>query len=346
MRLDMNLSLPMRCFNVINIISDSDFSCRLQLSMRYGSGEATVYQLSPAVLVAFFDFRGKVYLLNPNRRKNIWEINYGIQGCCEHELRNDRLQFIGKGDLSFNMESNHTCETILPMGFYKGVGIVVDIHNQAALEKIFSKAVGLDFEKMAAKFQSYGQEFFISLENGIQNFYQIPAFLCERDKIQWLRMQVESLLFYLDRCPQSQMKLKKAYEPHQVEIVKDIHEELISHLDIRLNIENMAKKHYISSTKLKIMFKEIYGKPIGTYMKYYRIRKAAQELKEGKVNISVLSRSLGYQSPSKFCAAFKEIMGTTPSSYFKKNQNASSLSRPEDGQEALDSMPLGHVHPM
>lgn len=52
-------------------------------------------------------------------------------------------------------------------------------------------------------------------------------------------------------------------------------------------------------------------------MKEYRIRTAARELKGSAAAVGQISRSLGYQSTSKFCAAFKEIMGCTPTAYCK-----------------------------
>ena len=311
----MDISLVKRCFNVKKVLDQSAHSCRLELGVRQGTGTALVYELSPALLFAFFTFRGKAYQLNRNRRSYIWEINYCIQGRMEHVLSDGTLQYMGNGDLMFTLESAHTPEMVLPTGFYHGVGVVMDWKNGQAFDGLCPGQMGFDIPGLIQKFQPYGKDLFLSLKSGMESFYQIPEFLSEKDTVLWLGFKVKELLFYLDRCPLEKVQHKTIYKRQQIEIIKEIHEELISRLDVRLNIEDLAKRHFISATSLKNIFKEVYGKPIGAYMKEYRIRTAARELKGSEAAIGQIGRSMGYQSTSKFCAAVKEIMGCTPAAY-------------------------------
>ena len=55
---------------------------------------------------------------------------------------------------------------------------------------------------------------------------------------------------------------------------------LISDLQKRPTIEELSKKYLINTATLKDTFKGIYGQPIGTYMKEYRIKQAAILLRQ------------------------------------------------------------------
>lgn len=83
--------------------------------------------------------------------------------------------------------------------------------------------------------------------------------------------------------------------------------------------EELSKMFNISSTKLKHCFKAVYGEPIFSYMKSYRINHAAQILRTNKmIKIIDVAGMVGYDSPSKFSVAFKKKKGLSPKDYRKK----------------------------
>ena len=55
--------------------------------------------------------------------------------------------------------------------------------------------------------------------------------------------------------------------------------------------------------------------PVASYMKQYRISRAAVLLRETGDSIAAISRAVGYESQSKFSAAFKDIMKILPTDY-------------------------------
>ena len=75
------------------------------------------------------------------------------------------------------------------------------------------------------------------------------------------------------------------------------------------------------------MFKSVYGLPIASYMKHYRISRAAQMLRETDESISSISASVGYESQSKFSKAFKDVMNILPTDYRKKMLVNQTLTR-------------------
>ncbi|MBO5609637.1 MAG: helix-turn-helix domain-containing protein [Eubacterium sp.] len=61
------------------------------------------------------------------------------------------------------------------------------------------------------------------------------------------------------------------------------------------------------------------GSPIYKYIKKVKVNKAAELLKiDSNLKISDVAESVGYDNPSKFAAAFKDVMGLTPLEYKQK----------------------------
>ena len=86
----------------------------------------------------------------------------------------------------------------------------------------------------------------------------------------------------------------------------------------RYTLEELAERFDIALTPLKNCFKSVYGSPIFTYMRLYRMNYAAALLKSSKnLKVAEIAGAVGYDSPSKFAAAFKQTMGKTPLEYRK-----------------------------
>lgn len=90
-------------------------------------------------------------------------------------------------------------------------------------------------------------------------------------------------------------------------------EEELSNPD--LDVEKMAESLFISRSKLFYKVKGLTGEtPIG-FFKQYKLSRAAELLKEGKLPISQISDMTGFSSPSKFSSLFKKRFGVPPSEY-------------------------------
>lgn len=311
----MDLSFPKQCFNIQKFLDVSPHSCRAQLCSPSGNCEAVIYQLSPAILMAVFDFQTKTYCTNPNRRSHILEINYCLQGRLEHILADGSFCYISKNDLVFHLESSHTPEAYMPLGYYQGLGFVFDLDRlgQAELYEL-----PFDVGPLLEKILSFKSEMYVSVDSQLLNLNLPPDDWSEASKIAWMRLKVQELFLYLEHHHFDAASCQKVYERQLVELVKNIQHELLSNLQCRYTIEELAKTYFISPTKLKQAFKTIYGEPIGIYMKRYRMQQAAEWLRESDRSVEEISSLLGYQSASKFSAAFRSVMNCSPVSYRKK----------------------------
>ncbi len=104
-------------------------------------------------------------------------------------------------------------------------------------------------------------------------------------------------------------------EAEQVKIIREIHDDLAQHMDRRVTIEELAHRYLINPTTLKTVFKEVYGSSLAAHMKEHRMERAAALLRETDLSVAEIAVQVGYESQSKFTAAFKEQFGQLPKEY-------------------------------
>ena len=104
-------------------------------------------------------------------------------------------------------------------------------------------------------------------------------------------------------------------EAEQVQLIREIHDDLLSHMDRRITIEALCHLYPINPTTLKEVFKDVYGTSIAAHLKEHRLERAAQLLRESDASIADVARQVGYESQSKFTVAFKEQYGQLPTAY-------------------------------
>lgn len=83
------------------------------------------------------------------------------------------------------------------------------------------------------------------------------------------------------------------------------------------SLEDMKNIAEMSESKLRRCFKTAYGKSIYEYIKNKKMEQALRFLSHDDMSIHNISTILGYESPSKFSAAFKKVYGFSPSTFRK-----------------------------
>ena len=106
-------------------------------------------------------------------------------------------------------------------------------------------------------------------------------------------------------------------EAEQVRLIREIHDYLLAHMDQRITIEGLCHLYPINPTTLKEVFKDVYGTSIAAHLKEHRLEKAARLLRETDASMAEVARRVGYESQSKFTAAFKDQYGCLPTMYRK-----------------------------
>lgn len=282
--------------------------------------QMTFYHLFPGLDLIYNKFNTEI---SPTSREDIEreyvEINYCKRGVFECTMPEDKLLFLGEGEISANINKIQRIESVFTKGYYEGAEILIDIDE-------FEKNIPEMFKPIINNIKEL-KNILLNNEMGV-NLKPIKEMIHIFDELYYInpdenrlyaQIKVLELLLVFTAIPINSDNKKKRYiEKAQVDKIKKIHDFLISNLEKKITIEMLSKKYNIGTTPLKICFKEIYGEPIYTYLKDYKIHRALHLLEETNKNISEIAGIVGYDNSSKFAKVFKDKMGCTPTEYKKQ----------------------------
>lgn len=137
-------------------------------------------------------------------------------------------------------------------------------------------------------------------------------------KLFFLRVKAEELICRL------LMELEKREERHlyplnsnDIKTIYKVRERMLEHLDVPPVIHNLALFAGMSPTKLKRLFRQVFGNSIFSYYQQRRMEEAARLLREEKMPVSAVGYQLGFTNLSHFSSLFKEHLGMKPKQYSK-----------------------------
>ena len=105
--------------------------------------------------------------------------------------------------------------------------------------------------------------------------------------------------------------------PNDLKKIYFVRDTILSNLHVPPVIRNLAKEACMSETKLKRLFKQVFGDSIFHYYEIRRIQKAAELLKVGTRTVSDVGYTLGFTNLSHFSRIFERVIGMKPKAYCK-----------------------------
>ena len=201
----------------------------------------------------------------------------------------------------------------------KEISIGFQVETAAKEIPAYMKGFSVDLYELQNKYCSDRTPYVIPGEPAIEHIfselYNVPV----KIKKDYFKIKVLELLLYLDALELSGHTEERPYfYKGQVEKIKAIQSLLTQDLTKNYTLEELSAKFDIALTPMKNCFKSVYGSPIFTYMRNYRMNYAAALLKSDKsLKVADVAGLVGYDSPSKFTAAFHQTMGKTPLEYRK-----------------------------
>ena len=114
-----------------------------------------------------------------------------------------------------------------------------------------------------------------------------------------------------DFQPSAKGWLARASRPGGVKALSIIHTRYAEDLDV----EELAREAGVSRTVLGERFTELMGEPPMRYCAGWRMRVAANMLRDGKENTANVAYSVGFNSEAAFNRAFKREFGEPPATW-------------------------------
>jgi len=138
----------------------------------------------------------------------------------------------------------------------------------------------------------------------------------EAFELFYLRIKAEELVCRL------LIELEKRDERHlyplnrrDIQSLYKVKKQILEHLETPPQLNELAVSANMSPTKLKRLFKQIFGNSIFSYYQGFRMQEAARLLRDEKLTVTDVGYQLGFTNLSHFSRVFQEHIGVKPKQY-------------------------------
>ncbi len=275
-----------------------------------------VIELYPGIELTYLTLTTDNFSVHHAAFDHILEINYCHSGRIGWKMGNGNSVYLGQKDFSLHtMKACADSVISLPNGTYEGLTISIDLRELTDDPPEALSGTGITGTFLYDRFCKNGPITSLAgneqTESIFSAFYNQPKHL----QLSWQKIKVLELLLYLGGLKVDSKNCLTEYQSEQIEIIRRIHKQLTEHMEQRFTIESLSKQYLINPTTLKTTFKSVYGTPIAAHMKEHRMEQAAKLLRETSLSIAEIAGRIGYDSQSRFTAAFKEYFGKLPKNY-------------------------------
>lgn len=293
----------------------------LKLDKHPDKGQVTFISLMPGLDLFYneFNINEQIEMEYEKQNSKIIEINYCKSGRFGCTIQEDKKVFLGEGEIEVNVANIDTTNPEFPLGYYTGISIMIDIEK---LKKRLDNTFQEISDKIIKLYEFLLQNDFATLIKSDSKIIRAFRELYEeenQDNIEYLKLKVLEIILLLQLCPIDRNNKNQYFSAIDINKIKNAHNEVISNLETKITLYELAEKYKISLTNFKKCFKVVYGSPYYTYLKKYKIHYAIHYLEDTNLSISEIALKVGYENTSKFISAFKELVGYTPREYRNKN---------------------------
>lgn len=287
-----------------------------QVKNETGEGTMTTYEVLPGVILMYNDFHMAAFDSRFRSGAELFCIDYCREGRLEYTVGKDAFSYVEAGDLKLDRRLEHQGHFDFPLSHYHGITIGFQLPQA---EQALAPMLGdypLDLRGLRQKYCPDAHPRVVrgapSIDHIFQELYAVP----QQIKLPYFRVKILELLLYLEALALGEEGEKPYFYRSQVEAVKAARDYLTAHLDRHVTQEELSRRFQLPLTTLKACFKTVFGSPVNTYMRHYRMDRAASFLRqEPSVSVMEIAGRVGYDSASKFAAAFKAVKGVTPQEY-------------------------------
>lgn len=283
-----------------------------------GEGMMTLYPVFRGCCLIYNDFHLEQCYSEFQPETEMFCIDHCREGRIEWSVDKNRYIYIEAGDMQINSRTQHNKTFSFPLRHYHGLTIGFDIEEAERTLLHVMEGFSVDIRKLREKFCPENHTFIMRAGRQIEHVFSELYNLPERVRLPYFKIKVLELLLFLETLdvPESEEE-RPYYYKTQVAKAKAIVALLTSDLEQWYTLQELSERFSFPMTSMKKCFKGIYGCSIPAYMKKYRMNAAALMLKNTQEPVILIAARVGYNNPGKFAAAFRSVIGMTPTEYRK-----------------------------
>lgn len=296
-----------------------DESCMVfQVQDDSGEGLMTCYTVFRGCYLIYNDFHMEQCHSGFSPNTQMFCIDHCREGRIEWSVDRNRYIYVEAGDMQVNTREHHCSRFVFPLRHYHGLTVGFDLEEAEDALLHVMEGFSVDIRKLRDKFCPEDRTFIMRAGVQINHIFSELYSLPEQVRQPYFKIKVLELLLFLDALDAPEGGEERPYfYKTQVDKVKDIVALLTADLEHWHTLEELSKRFAFPQTSLKQCFKGIYGCSISEYMKEYRMNAAALMLKNTQDSVISIAAKVGYGNPGKFAAAFRSVIGMTPTEYRK-----------------------------
>lgn len=280
-----------------------------------GDALVTVYNVFPGVELAYNVVHIDQFNPGTSSKGRFIEIHHCREGRIDLEAASEHL-YLTPGDLCVALRNQTISEYRFPMRHYHGIAIAVNLDVvppcfSQLLEDVYVKPLEV-VEKLCRD-----KKFFV-LRNKpyIEHIFSEMYFVPERGRIGYFKVKLLELFLMLDWVDVQDAEAETLLIPgSKAAIAKRVANYLTEHINQHVTIPELARHFNVSESYLKNAFRDVFGVPVYSYVRIQKMQLAAKWLVGSDQPIMQIANECGYGNGSKFTAAFRDVMGETPSEY-------------------------------
>ena len=303
--------------------------CLIRILNETGEGTIRFVTVMPGVYLSFNEFNMARCFTGFAFDGNHISVNHCRAGRIEQALPGGTYSYTARGDLRVSDFVGHAGTYVFPTEHYSGVAVDFDIDVCEEPIRCMLDGFPVSVRALRKKFCHAGLPFVLHDCSAAEHVFSELYTVGQESLRVFAKVKMLDLLLLLDRIEgDDQGQQLEYFQRAQVEGVKRACALMVADLTRSYGVGELARLVGLSTTALKSCFKGVYGMPPYTYLRTYRMERAAEMLRQGELSVSDIAVTVGYGSPSKFTAAFKALMGVTPSAYRRaRREEGNAASR-------------------
>ena len=287
-----------------------DYGCK-------GRGIVRNYNLFEGIQLCFLDFETDEAMKAQKFNPDIIQITHCQTGRYECEFSNHTVSYLPEGYLSVAATEHLPISFSFPLGKYYGVSLVIDRQELSDETRRLIQTIPIDIDKIGTTLGLETRWYVSDTPPQLQHLFSELYIAAETEPMGYFKIKAIELLYHIDQLTQINGCDLKYFDKRRIQTTKDIREYLISHLDEKVSIEQLAKEAHLSLSAFHLIFSHVYGDTPYAYLKKYKMNLAAKWISENKMKIGDVALELGYSNASKFAKAFQSVYGMLPKDYRK-----------------------------
>lgn len=287
-----------------------DYGCK-------GRGIVRNYNLFEGIQLCFLDFETNEAMKSKKFNSDIIQITHCQSGRYECEFANHTVSYLPEGYFGVAGTEHLPISFSFPLKKYYGVSLVIDRQALSESTRWMMQAIPIDLDKIGTTLGIETKWYVSDTPPQLQHLFSELYTAVETEPIGYFKIKAIELLYHMDQLTQTNECDFKYFDKKQIETTKAIREYLVSHLDEKVSLEQLAKEAHLNLSIFHMVFSYIYGDTPYAHLKKYKMNLASQWLTEGKMKIGDIALELGYNNASKFAKAFQSVYGMLPKDYRK-----------------------------